>query len=1243
MVMKRTVGLGLLLLLGMSVPRPSGADVTVLLNRVTPLPNVLIIFDTSQSMTWYTSAGATRGDEYPGYNTNPLVPARMAMAKTAMTTVVDTYFDKLRLGLASYAENGTPANPNADVRIKRYHYYCTNGGTYCTNSSGSRQYITFTPPWSSLASGGATTTWNQLQLTVSAGNINMPSQNTFTLQWDLNPGVAPNPKMTGPFTTTSGGTPERWRCRWDVWETQYNVDGSVKTGYPKSTGPYYGAWTTGGAGSACPAPGTEGTLTQRETFNYRASGDDPVPYKYNVLRSWSGTAIYGVSNGTAAYASNLGAGWTDYTKRYYNPTYCGDPNCHQAAVPLTTSYYYRYTWYYKGTCTSGCTGYLTTTRAVKTATQPAVDPVPAAPAAPLAVPFNTVYTWSGNNYEIGSLPPAPANPENSCATGGFSGSGITVLVDVGAAADKNALKNYLGTGPDKTKELHGANYYTPLATALDTARGYFLDDDGPVQTDPQKDCRGNYLILVTDGGESCPLVPLTGAGSPGDKAAALLSAPVNALGGVPTYVVALDGSTFGQDEQAVLRDIAARGSTDGTGTYYSASSTAALQNALNAIIGSILAQQYTFVNPVVPTLRGQDNLMMIQGSFDTPTAPPASPNTPLWPGKLTAYALDSNGQIAIDALEISAPPLWEAGALLAVRAGATRTIKTVAGGALVDFLSANASVLAALSVTLDVNGDGAVNNIDQTQVVTTVRGPNPGGKGFLGDIFHSVPIVVGPPSPTYVDRTFDPANPTQLLSLAVAPDTFADFRAGAAGARQRLALVGANDGMLHAFNAGTWDAANSRYTTGDGAEVWAFIPPQMLPKLQMLAVNNGHQYYVDASPRVADVWLDANNDGVKAAGGGEWRTILIGGFRQGGSGLYALDVTNTASPSFMWTYNTTGQSWSEPAFGKVKVRIGGRLVERWVVFVGDGYDPAGVTGRTVHVIDVKTGKVLWQYATGSSVAAGPLVVDTDSDGYADRVYVGTLGGDMLRLDVSAVGKSAAGGDVDPAGGVMVATCPAASPNCWSAAVLFAGGAAQPMYTKVAATADPNGNLWVFFGSGDRSDPLLIPGTANRAYGIKDLYPTVATTLTEADLTNMTNNNTLDASAVTGSGWYLVMRAGEKEWAETSLVFNQQVFFTTFMPGNAGCGDVGSGSIYMVYYLTGGGVSDTALFTANPPQASSRIFQVNAGATSRPVVTTGTQGSNAVVYLGNSNMLTLTPSFSTPSSIRSTQYWRRVLP
>ncbi len=1239
MATRRTLMLSLAALLGMAVPRPAIADDTDLLNRVTPAPNVLIILDTSQSMTWYGFSGEsalTRGDEYPGYSVDRTPMARMALAKSVLSTVVDSYFNYLRLGLASYAEGGTPANPNASVRIKRYHYYCTRRAAYCTDSAGApqgRQYLFFTPPTSSLATGASTTEWNNLQLWVNNANLNMPRQNTFTVRWDLDPGVSPNPRMNTINHGGSAPTPARTYCVWDVVVRLYNRDGTLQNGYPRSTTEERGQ-------APCQPNGTTGTITQTEAFANRASGEDPNPYKYNVTQSWSGFALYGASNRVAGYDTNFGPGWTDFTRAY---TYNGNTRIVPAnpgtpGGPPT----YSWTYWYKGTCTDGCTGSLTT----YATTGEAASQNPVLPS-PRPVGVTRTYTWSGNNYEMN--PPAA---ENTCALG----TGITILVDVGGAPDKDSLKNYLGTGPDKTKELHGANNYTPLATALDTARAYFLDDDGVVQDDLQKDCRHNYLILITDGGESCPLVPVTGPGSPGDKAAALLNAPVNDFGGVPTFVVALDGASLKPDERTVLADIAAKGSVSGTGTYYSASSLASLLSALNAIIGSILTEQYSFVNPVVPALRNQDNLMLLQASFKTPPPPDPvtglpDPNTPLWPGILAAYPMDSQGQVTITDQQISATPLWEAGALLANRASSTRVIKTVVGGSLVDFTKspANPALQAALNMTIDVDGDSDVDNQDADKVIDTVRGPtNPGNKGFLGDIFHSVPIVVGPPTPTYADRTFDPANPTQLLSLSAAPDTFATFRS-AKGTRQRLALVGANEGMLHAFNAGTFDSLQGKYNTGDGSEVWGFIPPQMLPNLQYLAVNQGHHYYVDASPRVADVWLDGvpndgtpgSADGVKATN--EWHTVLVGGFRQGGTGLYALDITDTTNPAFLWTYATTGQSWSEPAFGKVKVQFAGRLVDRWVVFVGDGYDPAGTNGRMVHAIDVQTGKALWQFATTSPVAAGPLAVDVNSDGYVDRVYVGTVGGDLLRLDVSAVGKSALGGNVDPAGGVMVATCPLATPNCWSGGVFFAAGPAQPFYTKATAAFDPDGNLWVFVGSGDRSNPMLVPGTANRAYGIKDPYPSVIIPLTEANLTDMTGTNTLDPSAVTGSGWFIQFRSGEKDWAETALVFNSQVFFTTFMPGSSGCGDVGSGSIYMVYYLTGGGVSDTALFTADPPQPSSRVFEVNAGATSRPVVTTGAQGSNAVVYMGNSNMLTLQPPFSAPPSIRSVLYWRRVLP
>jgi hypothetical protein len=1196
--LRRTVPLVLLLV---SLPAaPARADDTSLLNRITPAPNVLIILDTSQSMTWYRYTGSTRGDEYPGWTGDNTPMARMAMAKSTLSTVVDTYFSNLRLGLASYAEGGTPANPNALVRIKQYHYYCTKTGTYCTNATNPnppRQYFTISPG----------TAGSPLQLWRDSTNLNMPAQNTFTLNWALDPGVSNNPQMN---TNTSGGGSPYTVCRWTYTQTNYNHSGQV-------TGTSTGTLDTN---TPCPAIGTQRTLTETESFNFFNAGDDPTPWKYRLIRAWSGgTALFsagcaGPGGCSTQYASNQGSGWTNY-----NRVYTFSQQVTITPPPPTTTY--SWTYFYKGSCTDGCSGYLTTSRT--TASQSTTSPVPPSP---LAVPFTRVYTWSGNNYEMN-----PPSAENSCP----AGTGISVLVDPGGAPDKNTLKNYFGTGPDKKKELHGANYYTPLATSLDSVRQYFLNSNGAVQQDPLKDCRRNFVILITDGGESCALVPLAGPGSPGSMAQALQDAQVNAFGGVPTYVVALDGGNFSASEQAVLADIAAKGSQDGLGTFYSASSPNTLLQALNAIIGSILAQQYSFVSPVLPSLRTADNLMLIQASLMTPASPPADPNAPLWQGVLEAFPLDSLGNLLIDQQQIVENHLWEAGELLRNRLSSTRTITTVAGGSQVPF-AATDPVRAALAVSQDLTGDSVIDNADADLVIAVVRGNQGAGANmsFLGDIFHSTPIIVGAPPATYADRTFDPAQPDQILSLAAAPDTFAPFRIAQA-TRQRVAIVGTNAGQLHAFNAGTWDAVLQKYNTGDGGEVWAFIPPQMLPKLQALAHNGGHQYFADGSPRVADVWIDANNDGVKAADGSEWRTILVGGFRQGGTGLYALDVTNTASPQFLWTYATTGQSWSEPAFGKVKVQIGGREVDRWVVFAGDGYDPTGVAGRKVHVIDLQTGRALWQYATNAPVAGSPMAVNLGIvGGYVDRVYVGTTGGEIIRLDVSAVG-TANGGDVNPASNVMVTN--------WSGGVFFSAGAAQPFYTKVAATVDPKGNLWLFFGSGDRSDPQLVPATANRIYGVKDPYPNSTATLTEADLTNMTTNNTLDATAVTGAGWYVILRPGEKEWADASLVFNQQVFFTTYTPGSTTCGDVGSGAVYMVYYLTGGGVTNTALFQANPPVASSRIYQVNAGATAKPVLTTGVQGANAKVYLGTSNMLTLTPTFSTPTSIRSTRYWRRILP
>ena len=155
---------------------------------------------------------------------------------------------------------------------------------------------------------------------------------------------------------------------------------------------------------------------------------------------------------------------------------------------------------------------------------------------------------------------------------------------------------------------------------------------------------------------------------------------------------------------------------------------------------------------------------------------------------------------------------------------------------------------------------------------------------------------------------------------------------------------------LHAFNATT------------GTEEWAFIPNSLLKNLQNM--TSAHTYYVDSSPRVADVWFysDSNPSGITKTKD-EWKTVLVCGLRKGGKYYFALDITDTLDPNYLWefpkstdsaTLALVGQSWSDPAIGRVTV--GG--VEKWVAFIGGGFDSTNTVGRAFFVIDIKTGDII---------------------------------------------------------------------------------------------------------------------------------------------------------------------------------------------------------------------------------------------------------------------------------------------
>jgi hypothetical protein len=172
----------------------------------------------------------------------------------------------------------------------------------------------------------------------------------------------------------------------------------------------------------------------------------------------------------------------------------------------------------------------------------------------------------------------------------------------------------------------------------------------------------------------------------------------------------------------------------------------------------------------------------------------------------------------------------------------------------------------------------------------------------LGDIFHSEPLLLeNPQFFPYLSSNLTPGGPGTA---------YLDFAALQAK-RRKVSFVGANDGFLHAFDAGVFgrDTTNfpNLHDLGTGREIFAYSPRQVINSKfpNLLNFPPLPQYFVDGSMGTADVFIDPANDGVTpTVSQRTWRTVLVGSLRQGGAGYYALDVTQpddivtSAGPTF---------------------------------------------------------------------------------------------------------------------------------------------------------------------------------------------------------------------------------------------------------------------------------------------------------------------------------------------------------
>jgi hypothetical protein len=366
----------------------------------------------------------------------------------------------------------------------------------------------------------------------------------------------------------------------------------------------------------------------------------------------------------------------------------------------------------------------------------------------------------------------------------------------------------------------------------------------------------------------------------------------------------------------------------GAGKAFFADDATELLAALQQAFDTIVIQAYSFTAPVVPAVRTTDSNRLYLSTFR-----PDNPPETFWEGACKSINLNTDGSIPSD---LDAAMNWDAGTKVD---STNRNYSTNPRKVYTASVSGSTWTRQNFSTSnswLDNNvlsvPSAEKNNLVDTIVLRSSRTKR------LGDIYHSTPVVVGAPSLFFSAPGF---------SSAVG--TVDSFRQ-ANGQRQRVIYAGSNDGMLHGFNAGTWDtsATPKRYNAGTGEELFAYIPNNLLPSLTNMKVTttSTHQYMVDSSPKAADVWLDSNANNVIETS--EWKTVIVTGERKGGRGLFALDVTspqNLGSSNYpvpLWeitnsTVSNFGQTWSEPLIGRVKIQEGSTVKDRWVAFVGGGY------------------------------------------------------------------------------------------------------------------------------------------------------------------------------------------------------------------------------------------------------------------------------------------------------------------
>lgn len=852
--------------------------------------------------------------------------------------------------------------------------------------------------------------------------------------------------------------------------------------------------------------------------------------------------------------------------------------------------------------------------------------------------FDATYTFTDTHPLLVRAPSFMARAfDNPNAPGGYSygqprelmyqGCPDTFMVDSGArnegapsgalisvgdtAADPRLINQTIQTQLLNVRPFGG----TPTASLLFDFQHYLNTHPDVTSADPLSECRDRYAILLTDGQPDEDFRDARyNCDGPGGRCPYPLSRDVAdqlcQMGSGGDCTGDLDGLfvvAFDVGDAAALAELDMIADLGGTVQALRANDREELMARIGAALDAaapgnttrsrpaFVTGSSTFVTGSTPT-QFEFNAGFRVGQRDDPRTP--GDETAPWTGVLERTQYQCNGSLEPEPEPVESRVRFdqelnervEPRNLLTVVTPDPADMEGNIIGSLADAVPLGATVpsqairdqaLQTFDHTIEPEYFGLTRSADDRRnyIVDWVHGTVPERQDArMADIYHSSPVAVGPPRLDIADESYN-----QFRRLPGVAD------------RPTMVYVGTNDGVLHAFVAEDWSSSDGSRTLQAGTELWGFIPPVLVPKLESATAS--HQIMLDGTPVVKDIFFRRTPG--DAPSGEIYHTVLVMGFRGGAPGYFALDITNPLEPQFLWQYvgeqprgsgrggggrgggaggaTPLGYSYGVPAIGQVLVDVGGTVQERAIALLpggsgeldgdrarttgpigcpaqGVGQPPvtSGTTnarsrqrcwtnrGRILTWVDIVTGEVIRTFderVFNAPLTGGVALYPGDVGTTAQRAFLTDADGVMWAVDFSK--RRPAEWEVRPFHDIF-----------WDDDATEG----QPAYNPPIVSSDSQGQLVVLQATGDIDQ---LDGTAaNRVVS-----------LTESRDVSSTGAISFE----TELNWEIRLREGEQVTGPLEL-FEGTVYFASFesSPDPTDACALGQGRIWGVHYRDNGG-------------------------------------------------------------------------